>query len=327
MTLADLDALQQFGLEGMYRLYRRLFANPGEWSWVIVGAIPDDEDFKELVARFLGIPAVASGPTFTSLTPHLPVFTVAESGCIKAAVHHGLADAATVHICFKLSSANFVKSADRLAALCAAEVAEARFLEELRIASGKTYGVSCGCTFGAPELSIQHKSPSSHIEFGCDPSSVHTCIRLLFVKLHAMVSGELPITEEELESCKEKERERLRTSDRENGSWAGRLGQAVLKVKCGSTDDPPDNGSAISTSSMQDLSLELLCAVVKDATQRSQRIENLTRESLQEKVPCLFPEGLSIEVMLLPSQPSPPSKESQEADVAEDPCSKRARTA
>merc|ERR1712014_568203 len=94
LTLEDIDGLEALGVEGMRHLYSRLFANPGEWSWVIVGALPDDSILHEMVAKFLGIPASRCDPSLmplASITPHLPVFTVGE----VAQVHHGLAESAT----------------------------------------------------------------------------------------------------------------------------------------------------------------------------------------------------------------------------------------
>lgn len=310
LSLEDIDGLQRLGLQGMRDLYGRLFADPGEWSWVIVGALPEDAIFQDLVTTFLGMPASTGKQApagGVSLTARIPVFTAGK----VAQVHHGLAEAATVCVCYELDSANFPIAADRLAATCAAEVAEARLVEQLRIIAGATYGVSCSVSYGSSELSLQDRRPALSIEFGCDPSAVERCIAVVFEELSALLSEKAPITQDELDSCKEKERERHQVSERENSRWQGRLDYALLKTRCGTMDEDVVSETASAQSCPEDdcgrqkISVPILRAGLKGVMARKQRIEDLTQQALQEKMPCLFPAGHSITVTLLPERLMP----------------------
>merc|ERR1712232_1132041 len=108
-------------------------------------------------------------------------------------------------------------------------------LEKLRMMTGATYSVSCSLSYGSFELLHTDRRPMVSIEFGCDPSRVEQCIAASFEELQALMTT-APITQEELESCREKERERLKSGDRENVRWCGRIHLALIKARCGSGD-------------------------------------------------------------------------------------------
>lgn len=313
--------MQRLGVEGMQSLYSQIFADPGEWSWVIVGAIPNDKIFHELIGKFLGISLsnVDEAPKpALSLTSHFPIFTAGK----VAQVHHGLAEAATVCVCFDLDPKNLARASERLAAACAAEVAEARLMEQLRMVAGATYGVSCSVGFGSCELITKDRRPVLSIEFGCEPSAVDRCIGVLFEQLGVLTNATAPISNEELESCKEKERERLKTRERENAVWSGRLDLAVVKVRCGSTEeDVPISAIPAPPCGRQEISPTSLRSALKGILDRHERIESLTQVALQEKVACIFPPGRSVTVTLLPERLLADSQ----VKCVEDPCAKRQR--
>mmetsp|Transcript_120297 Transcript_120297/g.291905 ORF Transcript_120297/g.291905 Transcript_120297/m.291905 type:complete len:613 (-) Transcript_120297:159-1997(-) len=298
LSTEDVDGLEKLGLEGLQRVYGDLFTDPGAWSWVIVGAFPEDAVFRELVVRFLGLGGTEQKSNLMP-KPRPPIFTPGH----HVRVYNGIAESATVCACFAIQPESFARAGDRLAAQWVADVMESRLVEKLRIAAGATYSVSCSVSAGSFEVPCASRRPTSMVEFGCEPSSVESCIAALFEEVRGLVEGERPITEDELESCREKEREHLRIGERENSRWLGRLNLAVLRIRCGSADGmgPP----AAEAKPAGGVPAAHVTALLSVTAQHPRRIEETCLSALQDMAPRVFPEVASVSVTLLPERLRP----------------------
>lgn len=299
ISTSDIDGLEKFGLQGLCRMYESFFSNPGEWSWTIVGALPEDNVLHELLGKYLGPVVSRAEVTAHLLVPRLPTFTRGA----RAHVYRGVADMATVTFCFAVSYAVTLSGATRLAAQCAAEVLEARLIEHLREVAGATYSVSAGVSPGSFELRRPDRRPSASVNFACEPHAAERCTALVLEEVRALAGGARPVSSEELESCREKQWERMRVNLRENSYWLGRLELAVRRVRCGSADDGVADEAAIELQQLcPDLRLPQLNTALAQVALREGDIEAISCEGLQRAAEDIFREDSMLIVTLLPEK-------------------------
>lgn len=327
MSPEDVDGMERIGLEGLRQLYVDHFSNLGEWSWVIVGALPEEPAFSDLVVRFLGAEVKMERPLRCKPTPRRPLFTPGR----HVTIYRGVSESATVCLCFKIQSESLLRASERLAAQWIAEVLEARLLDRLRISEGATYAVSCGVTSGAFELRCPDRSPMASIDFGCEPSAVERCTAMVYDEVEALTGGWKPVTHDEVESCREREREQMRVAERENSRWLGRLGLAVRRVRCGSVDEgggvvpePPASKADAHAPQLLVHSDQLL-AMLSIPAQRAQRVEALQAATLQEISVHLFQKESSVSATLLPARAEEQQSKTQEQSKTQDQEAKRQR--
>ncbi|CAE7619156.1 unnamed protein product [Symbiodinium natans] len=228
-TLQDVQDLRKMGLQGAVEMYNQLFSDPKVWSWVIVGAIPPDEEFRDILGRGLQPPAASHEEERRLPKARVPQFTPGGPHC----VYSGLSDTARVAVCFEVDARLVSTARQRLSLAWLGDILETRLVEKMRMETGSTYSVSCSMTTGSTELAVANRRPLLGIDFACEPTAAQKHVDCMFQEIRRLTSGSAPVTSEELETCRKQERERLAVDERENRFWLGRLCTAVRRARCG----------------------------------------------------------------------------------------------
>ncbi|CAE7359545.1 unnamed protein product, partial [Symbiodinium sp. KB8] len=222
-TLQDVHELRKMGVEGARQMADRLFGDSKAWSWVIVGALPPDDELRELLERSLQPPKSREEEERQNAASHT----------LLRRRYSGLSDAARVCVCFEVEGRHAASAQQRLALHWLADIMEVRLVEKMRMESGSTYNVSCTMSTGSTDLPCKDRRPLLSIDFSCDPTAVQKQVDCLFEEIRRLTSRTSPVTSEELETCRKQERERVAVEERENRWWLGRLCSAVRRVRSG----------------------------------------------------------------------------------------------
>jgi len=228
-TLQDVHELRKMGVEGARQMADRLFGDSKAWSWVIVGALPPDDELREILERSLQPPKSREEEERRLPRVRVPEFTPGG----PHAVYSGLSDTARVCVCFEVDARLAACAQQRLALHWLADIMEVRLVEKMRMETGSTYNVSCTMSTGSTDLPCKDRRPLLSIDFSCDPTAAQKQVDCMFEEIRRLTSGASPVTSEELETCRKQERERVAVEERENRWWLGRLCSAVRRVRSG----------------------------------------------------------------------------------------------
>jgi len=298
VSAEEVESLHTLGTKGLQDIYTRFFSSPGEWSWILVGALPDDHLLEKLVVNFFGSSGgsgLLRSTNQAAPTPRPPTFTPG----IDARVYHGIGQmAATVCICFAVDPKHLAQPTCRMAAQWLAEVLEARLMERMRTSMGSTYNVSCTVGSGSIEVQIPDRRPTTTIEFHCEPASSESCIAIVLEEIDAILGGTPSVSDREVDTVREKEREHLNISERENSRWMARLEQALRRVRCCTAADGYAQ-VALPAAVEHVPTAELLC-LLANVARRRERLEDVTAAALQKMAEHLFRKERRSIVVLLP---------------------------
>lgn len=314
MDYEDLAEVQRLGIQGVRDVYSRCFCNPGEWSWILLGALPDDDTCRKLIVSHLGSLAALDGGAFMRgplPKPVVPKFSAGE----RVNVYHGLAEQGHVCLCFDVEPPRVRTASARFAARCAAEVLEARLLDQLRVKGGQSYTVTCSLSAGSLDLACEDRRPMLSISFGCDPELAVDCVDTVLEEVRSLGAGEKPITADELEASKEKAAERLKTDDCLNSEWVGRLDLSLRRTRCftakeeeeDEADDRPAPPPVVQDAGQQPQGVvaDQLDAAMRVLLRKASRIEALSLPDLQAAAPPLVRQSAMVVATLLPERMRP----------------------
>lgn len=305
LTIADVANLTKLGHEGLRQLYMRCFSQPAEWSWIIVGSLPDPGTLRDLVAKHLasikterdsGTPLLQWHP-LGQVTPVIPSFA---PGISHADVFRGLAETASVYMCLPANRSILVTAEQRLAASCACEILETRLLACLRTAMRMSYSVSCGMlTSGAPQLVDADRRTTISVQFSCEPAAVTKCIEEVLREVAELRTSQRSVSEEEAVTCKAQFKQRLLTSKRENTWWLGRIAACLWRARCHGEEDGTMQGTGLerAASTQAEYILRALKHIIENL---DSRYDGINSASAQEVASGLFLEGQRATVVLLP---------------------------
>ncbi|HEX5830510.1 MAG TPA: insulinase family protein, partial [Gemmatimonadaceae bacterium] len=206
ISLGWLDSLS---LDRSLRFYRERFANAGDFTFALVGAL-DTAAVRPLVERWLGgLPAIDREEQGRDVGLRPP------AGVVRRTVYAGREPRANTQLVFTGPFDYDRETRLRLAAL--ADVLEIRLRDVLREALGGTYGVRVGQS-SAREPRAEY---SIGIAFGSAPERAEELTRAVFAQIDSLRRA--GPTDDELARVQEIRRRALQTSLERNGWWAGQL--------------------------------------------------------------------------------------------------------
>jgi len=190
-------------------VYRDRFANAGDFTFVLVGAV-DTATARPLVERWLGgLPAVDRPERGRDLGIRAP------TGVVRRTVRAGQEARGTTQLVFTGPFDYTRENREALSAL--SDVLDLRLREVLREDMGGTYGVQVG----ASSMREPRAEYSVGIGFSAAPERVDELTRAVFAQIDSL--QRVGPTAEELAKVKEIQRRALQTSLTQNGWWAGQL--------------------------------------------------------------------------------------------------------
>jgi len=206
ISVAWLDSLD---LGASMRVYRDRFANAGDFTFVLVGAV-DTATARPLVERWLGgLPAMDRPERGRDLGIRAP------TGVVRRTVRAGQEARGTTQLVFTGPFDYTQENREALSAL--SDVLDLRLREVLREDMGGTYGVQVG----ASSMREPRAEYSVGIGFSAAPERVDELTRAVFAQIDSL--QRVGPTTEELAKVKEIQRRALQTSLTQNGWWAGQL--------------------------------------------------------------------------------------------------------
>jgi hypothetical protein len=253
-------------------IFNERASRPCEWTFVLVGKLPNVEVLLPLLDTYLGsIPNVdRSGPQsspavalerterqrdFEGRSAVTPLTVAFPERSVREVVHLEMIDpkGSTV-ICFpvelaSIAEASSLQSAEaelkdlfRLRILV--RLLETRLIEVLRFKRGQVYGVSVGDDFSmaSPHFGCVRKGTLS-ITFECDPAESDELVAATQEELTKLRSGETAFTEENVNSAREQDRREFEEMFRKNDWWAGTLTELYFS-RCNAVSE--DIGTSLS---------------------------------------------------------------------------------
>ncbi len=210
-------------------IYRTLFANAADFSFVFVGNI-DEKELNRCAEQYLAtLPAAARLPEITHVTPAFP------KGVVRGNLKKGTAPKSTVSISFGGAARGTEYEEELVQQMLA--VLNIRLREKIREDMSGTYGVSV-----VPSFSYQ-KTPEFliHIQFGCEPGREKELTQTVFDEIKRLQTE--AVSAEELAKIKELWRRGQETALRQNRSW---LSLIVSALDAGSPLSALDATEAVS---------------------------------------------------------------------------------
>jgi zinc protease len=216
LTAARLDSVD---LARSLAFYRERFADVGDFTFVVVGAVQPDT-VAELARRYLGtLPAAGRRDTWRDLGIRPP------AGVVERVVRRGSEPKAQSRIVFH---GDFVDTPENRYALYAlADVLEIKLRERLREALGGTYGASVGASVDR----IPRVSYGLSVDFGSSPERAEELARAVFAEIDLLKSS--GPSDDDLAKVKETMLRERETNLERNGWWLAQLGAYAR-----SGDDP-----------------------------------------------------------------------------------------
>ena len=206
ISVAWLDSLD---LGKSMHVYRDRFANAGDFTFVLVGAV-DTATARPLVERWLGgLPAIDRPERGRDIGIRPP------SGVVERTVYAGQEARGTTQLVFTGPFEYTRENREALSAL--ADVLDMRLREVLREAMGGTYGVEVG----ANSQREPRAEYSVGIGFSAAPERVAELTSAVFAQIDSL--QRTGPTADELAKVKEIRRRALQTSLTQNGWWTGQL--------------------------------------------------------------------------------------------------------
>lgn len=202
-------AVDSFDLDRSLRAYRDRFADAGDFTFVIVGAV-SAETLKPLVEKYLGnLPAAGRKESWRD------VGITAPAGIVEREVLKGLEPKSQTQLVF--TGAMPDDRTERFVLRSLADILEIKLREQLREELGGTYGVS---VTGAPSR-IPRSEYAITIDFGSAPDRVGELLRSVFAEIDSL--RRFGPGEKELAKVREATVRSHETDLRENSFWLGQL--------------------------------------------------------------------------------------------------------
>ncbi len=196
--------LQQINPERSLEIYKELFADASNFTFVFIGSFKVDE-LKPMLEKYLGgLPATHKGEHYKDLGIHPP------EGRIEKTVYKGTASKATVDLIF--SGAFDYNAAEKIQLDALKEVLQIRLIERLREDESGVYSPSVGESVS--------KDPDPRymftISFGCAPQNVEKLIASVLDEVNKLkVSGPPQINVDKYKA----EDQRARETDLRTNIW------------------------------------------------------------------------------------------------------------
>jgi len=206
LTAARLDSVS---LSRALRFYRERFADVGDFTFIVVGAVKPDSVLA-LARRYLGtLPASGRQDRWRDLGIRPP------AGVVERVVRRGTEPKAQTRIVFH---GDFEESpANRYALYALADVLEIKLRERLREALGGTYGASVGASIER----VPRSSYGVSVDFGSAPERADELTRAVFAEIDSIKThGPAPA---DLEKVKETMRRERETNLERNEWWLAQL--------------------------------------------------------------------------------------------------------
>jgi zinc protease len=196
--------LEQINPERAFEIYKELFADASNFTFVFIGSFKVDE-LKPLLEKYLGgLPATHKGGHYKDLGIHPP------EGRIEKVVYKGTASKATVNLVF--SGAFDYSAAEKIQLDALKEVLQIRLIERLREDESGVYSPSVGETVS--------KDPDPRymftISFGCAPQNVEKLIASVLDEVNKLkISGPPQVYVDKYKA----EDQRARETDLKTNIW------------------------------------------------------------------------------------------------------------
>ncbi|HLX11336.1 MAG TPA: insulinase family protein [Bacteroidota bacterium] len=205
----SVETIDKLNLHRSYEIYKQLFADAGNFTFVFVGSFKSDQ-IKPFILQYLGsLPNLHSNRMWKDIGVRPP------KGIIEKSVFRGAEPKSEVRIIFSGPLQHPAKSRYGISAL--AEVLRIKLREAMREDKGATYYVSV-----SPQPEQKPDSEYTFtISFGCAPEKVDDLTKTAFSQIDSVKKfgvGDLYITK-----VKEAERRERETSLKENGFWLNHL--------------------------------------------------------------------------------------------------------
>jgi len=227
-------------------IFNERVSNPNEWTFVIVGRLPNKDVLMPMLETYLGsIPNNATAGAFDGLsgvqremalreavTPldiKFPPKTVREDVRL-----HMIEPKGSTLVCFPahltaVTVAGSVESAEaelrelfRLRLLV--RMLETRLVEVLRFKRGQVYSVSVADDFAlSPPHLGRHRSGTIRIGFECNPAEADELIEATQSELQRLRNGEAALTQENVSAALEQERREFEEIFHKNDWWANTI--------------------------------------------------------------------------------------------------------
>jgi zinc protease len=200
-----IETLKKMDLDKSMDIYRQRFADPGDFTFVLVGSFNTDS-LKPLVEKYLGsLPSVHRDGHWRDNGIRRP------SGVVEKTMKRGIDPKSQERLIFTGPFEWSIMHRFELNALV--NVLQIKLREALRDEKGGTYGVGVDAD---PSLEpIPQYSLS--ISFGCDPKRVDELTKAVFQQIDSIKN--FPIDPIYIEKVKETERRERETGLKQNGFW------------------------------------------------------------------------------------------------------------
>lgn len=207
------DRIDAVSLDRALALYRDRFADFGDFTIIIVGAV-DPDSLRPLVEQYIG-----SLPETDRVDTPRDVGVRAPPGRVERIVRAGVEPKSSTAMVFT-SDFEFTPQ-NRLALGAVDAVLTMRLRDRLREALGATYGVSVG----AAASKIPRQEASLSIRFGSAPERAEELVQAVLAEIDSLRAG--GPTADELAKVKETMLRERETNLRENRYWLERLENAL----------------------------------------------------------------------------------------------------
>ena len=201
--------VDSFDLGRSLAVYRDRFADAGDFTFLVVGAVSLDS-LRPLVERYVGnLPRTGRTETWRDIGVETP------AGVVEREVRKGLEPKSQTELVFSGPMAD--DRFERFALRTLADILEIKLREQLREELGGTYGVSVN---GGASRVPRHEY-SVTIDFGSAPDRVAELVRVVFAEIDSL--RRFGPSEKDLAKIRETAIRSHETDLRENGFWLGQL--------------------------------------------------------------------------------------------------------
>lgn len=247
--ILTMEKLEQINLDKVLSIYKERFANPGEFTFVIVGNIdPKNEDTRKAVAKWIGgLKTKKDRETWVDHGVRTPF------GKLKNYFTRDMEiNTATNRIQYTSYDIPFTLS-NALNMEMIGRVLSTRYLESIREREGGSYGVGCGGSLGRLPV------PCARLimQFDTDPDKQERLMQIIHEEVMTIVENGPLATDlqKEKESMLKDYKEHLE----QNGWWRGVI-ETYYKYGENRVEDYPKAVEAITRESVQAMLKQLVAA-------------------------------------------------------------------
>lgn len=262
------EDLDKISLDASYRIYKERFANAGDFTFVFVGSLNED-NIKPLLEKYIGsLPGKPQKESFRDLGIRNP------SGKIDKIVNKGADPKSFVTMVFNQPAV--YSSKDAYALSCLGEIMTIKLVEQLREEKGGVYGVSAN---GSMQR-IPVTSSMFTISFPCAPENADALSKAAIDELKKIISN--GVSAADLDKIKEQQKRKLETDVKQNMFWLSNLADAYYYG-----NNPAD------ILNKQKMTEELTSKMIQDAAKKYINLDKYIRmvlkpEATEEKTKKAF---------------------------------------